>query len=98
MTTRAEAIESVRVLLNYIEGNSKREGLIDTPERVIGSYDEIFEGYKEDAKQVLSSTFNSEGYNGIVLLKDIEFHSTCEHHLQPFISSFLRPSEHLLGC
>ena len=56
----------------------------DTPLRVVNSWKEIFAGYQEDPAAVLSSTFNAEDYDGIVLLRDIEFHSTCEHHLQPF--------------
>ena len=51
---------------------------------MIESYDEIFCGYEMDAKLILDSTFNAEGFDGIVLLRDMEFHSTCEHHLQPF--------------
>ena len=51
---------------------------------MIQSYDEIFCGYSQDANEILDSTFNAEGYDGIVLLRDLEFHSTCEHHLQPF--------------
>ena len=82
--TRDEAKDAVKLLLEYIEKNVEREGLLDTPNRVIDSWDEIFSGYHMDAKSILSSTFNGEGYDGIVLLKDIEFHSTCEHHLQPF--------------
>ena len=54
------------------------------PERVIEAWDEIFAGYKGDASSILTATFNGEGYDGIVLLSNIEFHSTCEHHLQPF--------------
>ena len=81
---REEAMKAVETLLEYIEGDSKREGLLDTPKRVINSFDEIYAGYKMDSSEVLSSTFNGEGYDGIVLLRDIEFHSTCEHHLQPF--------------
>jgi len=57
---------------------------LKTPQRVINSFDEIFSGYEQDPAEVLDSTFNGEGYDGIVLLRDIEFHSTCEHHLQPF--------------
>ena len=81
---RQEAEEAVRKLLQYLEGDSDREGLQKTPKRVIDSFDEIFVGYNQESAEVLSSTFNAEGYDGIVLLKDIEFHSTCEHHLQPF--------------
>ena len=84
MSTKEEAMEAVKVILEYIEDSSDREGLKKTPERVINSFDEIYAGYGMDAEEVLSSTFNGEGYDGIVLLRDIEFHSTCEHHLQPF--------------
>ena len=77
-------MEAVSTLLKYIEGDDSREGLVDTPKRVVESFDEIFSGYKMEPSQVLSSTFNGEGYDGIVLLRNIEFHSTCEHHLQPF--------------
>ncbi|MGB0628155.1 MAG: GTP cyclohydrolase I FolE [Candidatus Thalassarchaeaceae archaeon] len=87
MTTRGEAEEAVKTLLGYIENDPSREGLEDTPSRVINSWDEIFAGYHQSPEHVLSSTFNGEGYDGIVLLKDIEFHSTCEHHLQPFTGS-----------
>ena len=80
MTTRAEAEEAVHTLLKYLESDSKREGLMRTPERVIDSWDEIFNGYKTDPKEILEATFNAEGYDGIVLLSNIEFHSTCEHH------------------
>ena len=84
MPTRHDAKEAVKILLSYLESEFEREGLIDTPDRVIDSWDEIFSGYTMDPEAILSSTFNGEGYDGIVLLKDIEFHSTCEHHLQPF--------------
>lgn len=84
MATKEEAMNAVKVLLDYIEGNHEREGLLETPERVISSFEEIYSGYQLKASDVLSSTFNGEGYDGIVLLRDIEFHSTCEHHLQPF--------------
>ena len=84
MSTKDEAMKAVKVILEYIEDSSDREGLQKTPERVIKSFDEIYAGYGMDAEEVLSSTFNGEGYDGIVLLRDIEFHSTCEHHLQPF--------------
>tara|TARA_B110000008_G_scaffold244645_1_gene254448 strand:- start:108 stop:707 length:600 start_codon:yes stop_codon:yes gene_type:complete len=84
MTTREEAEQAVFTLLGYLEKDSTREGLLKTPQRVIDSWDEIFGGYNLDASELLDSTFNGEGYDGIVLLRDIEFHSTCEHHLQPF--------------
>ena len=81
---RNDAKAAVKTLLGYLENDVNREGLLDTPERVINSWDEIFSGYTMNPEKILSSTFNSEGYDGIVLLKNIEFHSTCEHHLQPF--------------
>ena len=83
-TTRNEAMLAVKALLGYLEDDVEREGLLDTPKRVIDSWSEIFAGYDMNPSDILSSTFNGEGYDGIVLLKDIEFHSTCEHHLQPF--------------
>ena len=86
MVTEDEAHEAVRVLLGYIEGadNVEREGLKDTPKRVVESWSEIFAGYDMNASELLQATFNGEGYDGIVLLRNIEFTSTCEHHLQPF--------------
>ena len=85
MVTENDAQKAISKILEYIEpGESTREGLKDTPSRVVNSWKEIFAGYQEDPAEVLSSTFNAEDYDGIVLLRDIEFHSTCEHHLQPF--------------
>ena len=69
MTNKEEAMQAVSTLLKYIEGSNEREGLIDTPKRVVESFDEIFSGYGMDSAQVLSSTFNGEGYDGIVLLR-----------------------------
>ena len=86
MATKDEAMKAVKILLEYIEGEKyvEREGLMRTPERVVESWDEIFAGYKMDATEILGATFNAEGYDGIVLLRNIEFTSMCEHHLQPF--------------
>lgn len=84
MVSREDAENAVRVLLEYIDEEPGREGLEKTPERVIKSFSEIYSGYNQSAGEILDSTFNGEGYDGIVLLRDIEFHSTCEHHLQPF--------------
>ena len=85
MPTRDEAEDAVRTLLCYLEGeNGQREGLEKTPTRVIDAWQEIFAGYNMEASEILEATFNGEGYNGIVLLRDIEFTSTCEHHLLPF--------------
>jgi GTP cyclohydrolase I len=84
MADRTEAENAVRTLLQYLESDPNREGLLDTPKRVIDSWDEVFSGYTTNAETILQATFNAEGYDGIVLLSNIEFHSTCEHHLQPF--------------
>ena len=86
MVSEHEAHEAVRTLLGYIEGESNvgREGLLETPKRVVDSWKEIFAGYAMDSSTLLQATFNAEGYDGIVLLRNIEFTSTCEHHLQPF--------------
>lgn len=86
MVTENEAHEAIKTLLSYIEGDNAtlREGLLDTPKRVVESWSEIYAGYSMDASEILQATFNGEGYNGIVLLRDIEFTSTCEHHLLLF--------------
>ena len=77
----------VKGILEHIEPEQKnglREGLKNTPKRVVESWDEIYSGYNQDPKEILDATFNGEGYDGIVLLKDVEFYSTCEHHLLSF--------------
>ena len=86
---KKEAQEAVETLVRYIEKieGPLREGLLDTPKRVIDAYEEIYQGYSIDADSLLDATFNAEGYDGIVLLRDIEFHSTCEHHMLPFTGS-----------
>ena len=83
---KKDAMEAVETLVRYIEknGGELREGLVDTPKRVVESFNELYNGYTEDADSLLDATFNAEGYEGIVLLRDIEFHSTCEHHMLPF--------------
>lgn len=82
--TRAQAEEAVRVLLRYIGENPGREGLIETPARVVRAYDEFFEGYTQDPAKELAKTFEDiEGFDDIVLVKDIEFTSHCEHHMVP---------------
>ena len=86
MVSREDAIEAVETIVRFVVGceGPLREGLSKTPERVVQSYVEVFSGYNQDSQEILDSTFNAEGYDGIVLLRDMEFHSTCEHHLQPF--------------
>ncbi len=82
--TRAQAEEAVRILLRYIGENPDREGLIETPARVVRAYDEFFEGYAQDPAKELEKTFEDiENFDDIVLVKDIEFTSHCEHHMVP---------------
>ncbi len=84
--TRAEAEEAVRVLLRWAGDDPGREGLIDTPERVASAFDEYFSGYSADPVDLLKRTFEEvDGYDEIVLLRDIRFESHCEHHMAPII-------------
>lgn len=84
--SRAEAEAAVKTLLAYIGENPAREGLLDTPKRVVKAYDELFAGYGEDADELLERTFGEIGtFDDFVLLRDIPFHSHCEHHMVPFV-------------
>ena len=84
--TRKEAEAAVRVLLRWAGDDPGREGLIDTPTRVVKAYEELFSGYREDATEVLSRVFEEvQGYDDIILVRDIPFSSHCEHHVVPFI-------------
>ncbi len=84
--SRDEAEEAVRTLLSYFGEDVKREGLLDTPRRFVDAYEEFLAGYAEDPVAILSRTFEEvEGYNDIVLMRDIRFESHCEHHIQPMI-------------
>ncbi|MFZ8865050.1 MAG: GTP cyclohydrolase I FolE [Rickettsiales bacterium] len=81
-----EAKKAVRTLLSWAGDNPEREGLKDTPKRVAEAFKEYFSGYNFDAKQILSTTFEEiEGYDDIVLLKNMRFESHCEHHIAPII-------------
>ena len=70
-------------MLVLIGEDPKREGLVGTPERVAKSYKKLFGGYKEDPKRLIK-VFDNEGYDEMIIAKDIDFYSTCEHHLLPF--------------
>ncbi|MCQ8277472.1 GTP cyclohydrolase I FolE [Acetobacteraceae bacterium KSS8] len=84
--TEQEAKEAVRVLLRWAGEDPAREGLLETPGRVVRSYNEFFEGYALDPVAILSRTFSEvEDYDEIVLLRDIRFESHCEHHMVPII-------------
>lgn len=84
--TQEEAEEAVRTLLRWAGENPGREGLLDTPTRVVRAYRELFRGYEQDADEILSRVFEDvDGYDDMVLVKDIEFASHCEHHMVPFV-------------
>lgn len=84
--TQQEAEDAVRVLLRWAGDDPTREGLIDTPKRVVKSYGELFSGYELSPEDVLGRTFDEVGgYDDMVLVKDIPFFSHCEHHMVPII-------------
>jgi GTP cyclohydrolase IA len=84
--SRAEAEAAVRTLLRWAGDDPAREGLRDTPKRVVKSYEEFFAGYDENPREVLLRTFEEvEGYDDIVMLRDIALESHCEHHMVPII-------------
>jgi GTP cyclohydrolase IA len=84
--TRAEAEEAVRTLIRWAGDDPGREGLTDTPARVVRAYEEWFSGYRDDPGALLQRTFEEVGgYDEIVVLRDIAFHSHCEHHMAPII-------------
>ncbi len=83
--SRNEAEQAVKTLLAYIGENTSREGLLDTPRRMVEAYDELFQGYHQCPAEVLNRTFGeTAGYDDFVLVRDIGFHSHCEHHVMPF--------------
>jgi GTP cyclohydrolase I len=87
-TSRAEAVEAVRTLIRWAGDDPGREGLKDTPDRVVASYGEFFKGYHQDPEEVLKKTFEIvEDYNEIIMLKDIRLESYCEHHILPIIGT-----------
>ena len=84
--SREEAMKAVTTLIEWAGDDPKREGLVETPKRVVKAYEEFFVGYNESAKEYLSKTFEDvNGYEDIVMLKDITFNSHCEHHMVPII-------------
>ncbi|MFC5069024.1 GTP cyclohydrolase I FolE [Flaviflagellibacter deserti] len=84
--TREEAEEAVRTLIAYMGDDPEREGLVDTPKRVVNAYAELYGGYKQDANAILERVFDDVGgYKDIVLVQDIPFFSHCEHHMVPFV-------------
>ncbi|GAA4501845.1 GTP cyclohydrolase I FolE [Gluconacetobacter tumulicola] len=99
--SREEAEDAIRTLLRWAGEDPSREGLLDTPGRVVRSYEEFFAGYGEDPSSILSRTFSEvDDYDEIVLLRDIRFESHCEHHMVPIIGvahvAYL-PSKRVVG-
>ncbi len=84
--SRSEAEEAVRTLIRWAGDDPDREGLVGTPDRVVRSYEEFFAGYFEDPIEMLERTFEeTDGYDDMVVLKDIRLESHCEHHMVPII-------------
>jgi len=84
--SQAEAEDAVRTLLRWAGEDPKREGLLDTPKRVVGAYRDWFSGYATDPHEYLRRTFEEvAGYDEMIVLRDIEFESFCEHHMAPII-------------
>ncbi len=84
--SREQALEAVRTLIAWAGDNPDRPGLLDTPKRVVDAYGEWFDGYDADAGKELSRTFEDvTGYDDMVILRDIEVESHCEHHMAPFL-------------
>jgi GTP cyclohydrolase I len=99
--SREEAEAAVRALIAYIGENPSREGLVDTPKRVVGALDELYKGYREVPADALARTFGeTEAYDDFVLIRDIRFTSHCEHHMLPFYGKAhvaYRPVERVVG-
>lgn len=99
--TLQEAEEAVRTLIAWAGDDPKREGLIDTPKRVVNAYKEWFAGYDEDPVTYLSRTFDDvKGYDDIVMLRNIDVESHCEHHMAPFLGKAFvayMPTEAVVG-
>jgi len=81
----AEFENAVKIMMKYVGEDPKREGLLKTPQRVRKSFEFIYGGYKEDPKEILQQALFTSSNDEMVLIKDIEFYSTCEHHLLPII-------------
>ncbi len=94
--------QAIETILSYIGEDIDREGLKETPERMIRSWDRLFSGYQQRPEEILT-TFtddNDTPHKQIILLKDIEFYSTCEHHFLPFVGRVhvaYVPNEHIVG-
>jgi len=84
--SKEEALKAVRTLISWAGDDPDREGLIETPDRVVRSYNEFFSGYSEDPEKVLGKTFEEvEGYDEVVIVRNIRVESHCEHHMVPIV-------------
>ena len=84
--SREEAMQAVKTLIAWAGDNPNREGLIETPKRVVDAYREFFDGYKMNPDEILSKTFEEvEGYDEMVIIKNIRLESHCEHHIVPIL-------------
>ena len=84
--SREEALAAVKTLISWAGDDPTREGLVETPDRVIRAYREFFAGYEEDPEQVLAKTFEEvEGYDDAVIVRNIRVESHCEHHIVPIL-------------
>jgi len=99
--SREQAEAAVRTLIAYTGDDPQREGVLETPKRVIDSFGEIYQGYRESPAEVLDRTFSeTAGYDDFVLVKDIGFNSHCEHHMMPFFGKAhiaYMPTERVVG-
>ena len=84
--SREKAMDAVRTLIEWAGDDPNREGLIETPKRVVNAYMQFFEGYEQDPEEILRKTFEEvEGYDEMVIVKDIRLESHCEHHIVPIL-------------
>jgi len=84
--SRDEAMQAVRTLIRWAGDDPDREGLVETPDRVVRSYEEFFSGYQQDPSEILAKTFSEvDGYDEMIVMNDIRFESHCEHHMVPII-------------
>ena len=84
--TREEAMDAVRTMIAWAGDNPDREGLLETPKRVIKAYEEFFAGYNMDPEEILNKTFEEvAGYDEMIIIKDIRLESHCEHHMVPIL-------------
>jgi GTP cyclohydrolase I len=86
--SREEAMQAVKILIEWAGDDPSREGLVETPKRVVAAYEEFFEGYTQDPEDILRKTFEEvEGYDEMVIVKDIRLESHCEHHIVPILGT-----------